>query len=90
MKKFLSVVTLLLLAITCLFVGCKPNTADFKLQLQDELFREELYIHEEYSVDNIVVKESGATYTFDELFYVDDNFERKRSIQGISYTEGLQ
>ena len=76
MKKFLSVVTLLLLAITCLFVGCKPNTADFKLQLQDELFREELYIHEEYSVDNIVVKESGATYTFDELFYVDDNFER--------------
>lgn len=83
-KKLFAVLTLFVISLLCFAIACQSNAAPFELELKSEIFRDVLYINKEYSIDKLVEKEDGAKYTFEELFYMDDNFER----HDIEHTDG--
>ncbi len=78
-NKVRTILLLLVVALSLTFTACAgllPQKEPFKLTMVEEAFRPPLYIEEEYSIENLVVKEKGVTYDIEDLFYFDDSFEK--------------
>ncbi len=80
-KNKLCTLLLLLCSVFLFGLGACTTTDDgkgdkFTLTLTDEAFRPSLYIGEEYSIEDVIEEEEGATYSIKSLFYFDDDFKK--------------
>ena len=82
MKFTKSLVALLCVCLLSTFVGligmaCHPiDETEVTITLTDPVFRKDLYVNKEYSIDNLVEKEDGVEYAITECFYFDKEFNR--------------
>ena len=86
----------LIMSIAMLSIGCNTtNTGDgnegdeVEVNFVEVVYRELMYINEEFDVDKIIEKESGVTYSIDELFYLESDGLTRVDIQhdGMLFTQ---
>ena len=82
------IIPLLLILLVLSFVGCQTKTESLSIEFTNPVFRKDLFINREYSIDDIVEKEDGVKYLITDCFYFDKEFNKiDIETDGKSFTQ---